>query len=334
MTVLVTGASGFLGGALTHILTRGDETVRILARPTSDLSHVKALPIETTVGDLSNPAILREAVSGVSIIYHCAALSADWGSEEDFERANVTGVRNLLEATRIAGQVDRFVHVSTTDVYGYPRQSCDETAGMTDVGLPYNSTKIAGENLVKAAHLAAGLPVTIVRPATIFGPRSPDFVVEMGRLLLEGELPLIGGGRSQAGLIYADDVATAMIAAAHTPETMGKAYNLRDPQPMTWIEYASALADGIGVAPPSRSLPSGLAWAAGWTMEAAYRLFRSNHRPLLTRHAVHILSRPQDYGIGKAQRDFGFAPAVGLKEGIKLAVAWLLSNEGKSALRG
>ena len=69
-------------------------------------------------------------------------------------------------------------------------------------------------------------------------------------------------------------------------------------------------------------------------MEAAYRLVRSNHRPLLTRHAVHILSRPQDYGIGKAQLDFGFASAVGLEEGIKLAVAWLLSDEGKSALRG
>ncbi len=331
MTVLVTGASGFLGGALTRMLVDRGEQVRCLIRPTSDIRHLQDLSTEFVAADLSDQAALADAVAGVSIIYHCAALSTDWGRLEGFHAANVSGVANLLAAARRERNLDRFVHVGTTDVYGYPKRSDSPELERRDVGLPYNHTKIKGELLVEEAQLS-GLPTTIVRPATIFGPRSAEFAVEMAGLLLEGGLPLIGRGRTQAGLIYVDDVAHAMVAAAHSPNTIGGAYNLRDPQPMTWVDYISELAVGIGADLPKLNVPSRPALQLARAMELAYRMARIDNRPLLTRHAVLILTRPQDYPIRDAQRDFGFGPVVGLVDGIRRTIDWLRSPEGRVAL--
>lgn len=331
MTVLVTGASGFLGGALTRKLIHQGETVRVLIRQTSDLSHLDGLHIEFVYGDLADGEALAEAVRKTSTVFHCAARSSDWGTRSDFEQANVVGVKNLIAAAGHESSISRFVHVSTTDVFGYPRKSSVESLRPTDIGLPYNRTKVAGELLVREAG-EAGLPVTIARPVTIFGPRSAEFAVEMARLLLDRGLPIIGGGKSQAGLIYVDDVAEALIAMAASPATIGKAYSLRDPAEMNWLKYISELAIGIGAELPRFNLPTRPAFAIATAMEGAYHLARTRRRPLLTRHAVYILTRPQNYPIDRAVADFGFAPTVGLKTGIEKTIAWLLSEEGQTAL--
>ncbi len=331
MTALVTGASGFLGGALTRMLVDDGESVRCLVRPTSVTDHLLDLPVEYIVGDLADEAALADAVAGVSIIYHCAALSTDWGRLEEFHATNVSGVTNLLAAARREPNLERFVHVSTTDVYGYPRRSDIPVLDRRDIGLPYNHSKIEGELLVEKAQLT-GLPTTIVRPATIFGPRSAEFAVEMAGLLLAGGMPLIGGGRTQAGLIYVDDVAGAMMAAARSPQAVGRAYNLRDPKPMQWVEYIATLAVGIGADLPKLNLAPGAALQLARTMELAYRMARAERRPLLTRHAVLILTRPQDYPIEETQKDLGFRPIVGLAGGIRRTIEWLQSRDGRSAL--
>src|SRR5437879_5045177 len=174
MAVLVTGASGFLGGRLAQVLAARGETVRILARATSDLHHLAYLPIEIVQGDLAATASLAAAVRGVTHIYHCAACSTDWAADDVFYAASVAGVRNLLDAAVHVSSLQRLLHVSTTDVYGYPVEPCDESYPLTDVGLPYNRTKCQGEKCVWQAS-RRGLPVTVVRPATIYGPRSKDF---------------------------------------------------------------------------------------------------------------------------------------------------------------
>lgn len=322
MTTLVTGASGFLGGALARALADRGRQVRILARTTSDLRHLDGLPVEVVQGSLEEPGRLRLAVEGAEVVFHCAARSADWGRWEDFHGPNVRGVEHLLAAAVAAGSVARFVHISTTDVYGYPVEACDESHPLVDTGLHYNRSKVLGERAVWACHRVTGLPVTVVRPATIYGPRSKDAVGEIAGLLRKRQMVLLGHGAARAGLLYVDNAVDGIIEAAVSPLGEGRAYNLRDEGDQTWRDYVHALAARLGTPTPRIDLPVSLALGAGWLSEAVYGALRSRRRPLLTRHAVYLLGRDQDYAIEAARRDLGFRSRVSFAEGIDRSVAW------------
>jgi nucleoside-diphosphate-sugar epimerase len=307
------------------LVERGDQ-VRVLARASSNLRHLSHLQIQIARGDLGDAAALTEAMRGVRVVYHCAACSTDWAALKTYISANVTGTQNLLDAAVRAGTVERFLHVSTTDVYGYPQVPCEESAPMRDVGLPYNRTKIQGEEAVWRAHREHGLPVTVVRPATIYGPRGKDFVVEIAKLLRQRMMMLIDSGRARGGFTYVDNVAEAMMRAAESPNTVGRAYNLCDETGTTWREYTNALANALGYRRPRLALPFRAAMAMGRAMEVPHGLLKLSGRPLLTRHAVYLLGQDQEFPTTRAREDFGFAPRVSLAEGIARSAAWVRSQ--------
>lgn len=323
MAVLVTGASGFLGGRLVEMLAASGERVRVFARPSADLGRLAALPIEVARGSFRDrPAVCR-ATAGVERIFHCAGCSTDWAPWRRFHEANVLAIEALLAAARDTADLKRLLHVSTSDVYGYPAAACDESGPTVDVGLPYNRSKRAGEMLVWRAAEEWGLPVTVVRPASIYGPRGTAFTLDFARHLRRRTMVLIGGGHSRAGLAYVDNVAEAMMAAAVSPDTIGRVYNLADGSGITWREYTNALAAALGAPPVRRSLPAAAAMGLARTMEAAYGGLHLPGRPALTRHAVYILSRDQEYPAGRAQADFGFVPRVSFDEGMRRSAEWL-----------
>ncbi|MDH3259793.1 MAG: NAD-dependent epimerase/dehydratase family protein [Acidimicrobiia bacterium] len=332
MTIVVTGASGFIGGELTRMLVERGEQVRILARPSSNLDPLDGLPLDIVRGELDDSPALARAMSAADVVFHCAALAADWGPWSDFERANVSGVKNLLQAAVDAGTVQRFVHVSTSDVYGYPRTAVDESYPLRDVGYNYNRSKIMSERLVDEYLHQFGLPTTIIRPVTVFGPRSFTFTVGLSRLLLDGDLPFLAKGRARAGLIYIDDLIEGMISAASEPAAIGQAYNLRDPSNITWRESLLTLADGLGASTRPRNIPTPVAVLAAFGLETAYSLFRIKTRPLLTRQVVYAMTRDQGYPIEKAEDELGFAPTIGVDEGFRRTIEWLRSAEGQKAL--
>jgi nucleoside-diphosphate-sugar epimerase len=307
------------------LLASGGVAVRVLARAGGDLRHLADCPVEIVRGSLTDTESLAAAVRGVTHIYHCAACSTDWAPWRVYYEANVIGVRNLLAAAIAAGGVRRFLHVSTTDVYGYPRHPCDESGPLTDVGLPYNRTKCQGEELVREAS-AAGLAVTIIRPATIWGPRGKAFAADIAQLIRQGLMAVLDGGRSPGGFCYVDNAAEALIAAAHAQETLGRAYNIADGTGVTWRTYVDALADGLGRRRPWIDIPSAVAFPLAFAMEAARRCLPG--RPLLTRHAVRLLSRNQEFPIESARRDFGFRPEVSFEEGMARTIAWLKGKSG------
>lgn len=305
------------------MLAERGERVRVLARESSDLRHLSQLQVQIVRGDLGDAPALDEAMRGVRMVYHCAACSTDWAPLATYRTANVLGTQNVLDAAVRAGTVERFLHVSTTDVYGYPRVPCDETAPMRDVGLPYNRTKIQGEEAVWRAHRERGLPVTVVRPATIYGPRGKDFVVEIAKLLQQRLMLLIDGGRARGGFTYVDNVAEAMMHAAESPATLGRAYNISDGTGTTWREYTTALADALDYRRPRLTLPFPIAMVLGASMEVPFGMVKAQRRPLLTRHAVHLLGQDQEFPAGRAREDFGFAPRVSFAEGIARSAAWV-----------
>jgi len=323
VTTLVTGASGFLGGRLTEMLVEQGEDVTVLARPTSDLRHLAHLPIRVVPGELTDTQSLREAVQNARRIFHCAACSTDWAPWKTYFDANVTGTENLLEAARHAPELERFVHVSTTDVYGYPTVPYDESHPTRDAGLPYNQTKRLGELAVWKAHEDHGLPVTIVRPATIYGPRGKDFTVEVATLLRQRLMATIDSGRAPGGFAYVDNVAEAMLQASTHPDTVGQAYNLADGTGATWAEYLALFAKALGCKPPWINLSFAAATRLASVFETPHRLLGLSGRPLLTCHAVQLLGIDQEFPTEKARGTFGFAPKVSLAEGIARSGAWL-----------
>ena len=321
MPALVTGASGFLGGRLAEVLAREGEQVTVLARANADLQHLSECKVRVVRGGLTDREPVVEAMRGVTHIFHCAAASTDWAPMEVYLESNVKGTEVLLAAAREAPQLERFVHVSTTDVYGYPVIPCNETGALRDVGLPYNQTKILGEKAVWRAARESGLPVTVVRPATIYGPRGKAFVTDIADLLRKGEMAHIGGGGTTGGFLYVDNAVDALIAAARSAATLGQAYNLTDETGVLWSEYVGALAEGLGCKPPWINLPYDAAMVIARVMEFPYRWLKG--RPLLTRHAVALLGRDQEYPCGKARVEFDFVSRVSIEEGIDRSVAWV-----------
>ena len=323
MAVLVTGASGFLGGRLAEMLcARGDE-VLVLARASSNLSHLDGTQVRIVRGSLADEAALREAVRDVSAIYHCAACSTDWAPWKTYYEANVAGTRSLVAVAREATRLERFVHVSTTDIYGYPQAPCSEEQTFVDAGLPYNQTKGEGELAVWEAHRQHGLPITIIRPATIYGPRGKDFTVEIATMLRQRMMATINGGKTRGGFTYVDNVAAAMIDVCGNECAVGQAYNIADGTDATWATYLRIFARELGVRQPWIDLSFKNAMRLSSLLEMPHRVLSLGGRPLLTRHAVLLLGRDQEFPNGKAVRDFAFSPKVGLEEGIRRSVAWL-----------
>ena len=318
MHALVTGASGFLGGRLVELLVAGGAEVTILARSGSALRDWAESAVHVCRAE--NQAVPRRLFQSITHIFHCAGCSTDWAKTASYEQANVgfTGTM-LMYAREYAGRLERFVHVSTTDVYGYPLQAEDETMPLRDVGLPYNSSKLRGEQLVWQA-AGAGLPVTVVRPASIYGPGGKAFVTDIAALLRQRLMLLVDGGRWPGGFVYVDDVCRAMLTAARAPGAKGEAYNLSSADGTSWRRYTDALAGALRLPRPWLQLPfqaaMALARASEWPQRAGLP-----GRPLLTRHAVYLLGRDQEYSSAKAQEQLGWFPRVGLEEGIARSIA-------------
>lgn len=330
--VLVTGASGFIGGHLARRLAQAGLRIRVLARKDSDLSAISDVPVEVVRGDLGDTAALRQATAGVRYVYNCAGKSADWGPWAEFRTANIDGPRNLVEAAVGAGTVTRLVHLSTTDVYGYPVRPCGEDGPLTDTGLPYNRSKLLGEQAVREAGTRLGLPVTVIRPVSVYGPGSKDFVIEIATMLLRKQMVYISGGGVPAGLIYVGNLVDGLVAACESETAAGQAYNLRDGDLTTWREYVTALAHALGAPPPSLNLPGPVAMGIARASETIWGALRIKSRPVLTRHAVRLFDRDQSYPVDRARADFQFKSRITFAEGIRLTTEWLRSPAATAAI--
>jgi len=326
--VLITGASGFIGGHVARRLAREGRTVRCLVRASSDTSSLRELDIELVIGDLQDARSLHEAAAGCSHVLHCAALVSDWATKQEIAAANVAGTRRLLIASAGAG-VQRFVHLSTTDVYGHPG-----AAEVAETQPParrfrnwYAQTKLEAEREVRRAQDESALETVILRPATIYGPGSQDVVGEIATAIQARHMLLIGGGRAVAGLCYVENLADAALLALDHDAAAGAVFNVSDGLAVTWRQFAGDLAAGLDSPPVRFSLPYPLASAIGFTLEHGYRALRRSTGltapPLLSRQAVQVLGIDQAFSSAKAKELLGWSPRVDYAGGLAATLDWL-----------
>ena len=331
--ILLTGASGFVGGHLAERLVADGHRVRCLVRETSEVGRLRSLAAagdgpgtELAYGDLSDAASLAAAVQGVDVVVHSAAVVTDWATIEEIRAANVSGTQDLVDAA-VRGGVRRFIQISTTDVYGYPGMRVDEEFTPSGFANWYSQTKREAEAVLRADAGAGGLEYVILRPATIYGPRAADIIGEIAKGLLGRYLPLIGGGNIVAGLCYVENLAEAVSVALDHPDAAGRTFNVLDGESITWREFLGDLARGVGARPPLLRLSYKVAWRLAVVLEETYRLVRRQTglkmAPLLSRAAVHVMGRPQDFSNRRLRETLGWEPTVGYADGLAATLNWL-----------
>jgi ornithine--oxo-acid transaminase len=324
---LITGATGFIGGRLAQRLVAEGYQVRCLVRASSDTLLLDKLDVEIAVGDLTKLRSLARATDGSRYVFHCGARVSDWATTEEIVRTNVHGTRNLLEAC-VDTSVQRVIHFSTTDIYGYPGGAAiDETYVATRFRNWYAQTKLAAEAEVRRVERAHALDAVILRPATVYGPGSADVVGEVARAMRGGHMLLVDGGRAVAGLCYVDNLMDAAVLALRHGAAPGHAFNVSDGLDITWKEFTDGLAKGLGYAPVRWSLPFWMANGIGFSLEHGYRLLRKATRlhtqPLLSRQAVQVLGKDQDFSNRKAREVLGWEPRIDYATGLDATLAWL-----------
>ncbi len=322
MLNLVTGATGLIGGHLVEALVLRGERVRAFVRPTSRTERLRALGVEIRIGQLVDNASLVATTQGVDRVFHCAALVTDWGLSEDFQQANVHGTHNVLAAAARA-QVKRFVFLSSTDVYGFPGVSVDETERPSPRGFPFADSKIEAESLVWNHRRRVGLPTCIIRSGTVYGPGSRFILESLVEPMRRRRLAVIDGGRHPAGLTYVGNLVDAMILAADREVSVGQAYNITDGSRVTWREFIDALADILQMPRPTRGRAHRTAYAMAAAWEYYYRIMGRAQRPPLTRSLVELMGTDQDYCIDKAVAQLGYRPRVSFEDGIHYTGDWL-----------
>jgi nucleoside-diphosphate-sugar epimerase len=324
---LVTGASGFIGGRLSARLAHEGYSVRCLARASSDTSQLRQLDVEIVRGDLTDAGSLAAAVAGCDYVCHCGAFVSDWGTTAEIASVNVGGTRDLLDASA-AASVRRFVHLSSTDVYGYPdARAVDESYSATRFRNWYAQTKLEAESELRRAAATAALETVVLRPATVYGPGSKEVIGEIARAIRGRHMLLIGGGRAIAGLCYVENLLDAVLLGLRHADAPSQAFNVSDGLDVTWRQLVDDLADGLDAPRVRWSVPYWFASGVGTALELGYRSLRSatglSAPPLLSRQAVQVLGCDQDFSARKLRETLGWEPRVGYDEGLQATLAWL-----------
>jgi nucleoside-diphosphate-sugar epimerase len=316
--VLVTGASGFLGGAVAGAVRDAGHDVRTFQRRPSGVDGVTDV-----LGSMTDPTAVRSAVAGVEAVVHLAAKVSLAGDPADFARVNVEGTRDLLAAARAAG-VTRFVFVSSPSVAhtGQSITGDDATAASPDTAHgDYARTKAAAEVLALAAD-APGFAVVAVRPHLVWGPGDEQLVGRIVDRARHGRLPLLDSGAALIDSCYVDNAATAMVAALHRAETVhGNAYVVTNGEPRPVGELLAGICTAFGVAVPRAHVPAGIAQVAGSAVEAVWRVRPGTDEPPMTRFLAEQLSTAHWFDQRRTRRDLRWEPSVSIDEGFRALAA-------------
>lgn len=321
--MLVTGAGGFTGGVLANELARRGYRVRALVRAGSraallNRAAIEAGQIHLVRGDVRDAETIERATQGVEFVFHLAALFRNAKPRErDYWETNVGGTEHVLAAARHQ-DVSRVLHCSTIGVHGGVTEIPAHEESVFAPGDIYQRTKLEGERRAQAA-IADGQPVTVIRPAGIYGPGDLRFL-KLFAMVRSGRFILFGSGETLIHLVFIDDLVEGMIRSVEIPEAKGKTMILAGDRFVSLRELVSLVAQSVGVRPPPWRFPLWPLMTVSAMCEWACRPF--GIEPPLHRRRAAFFSKDRAFSIDRAKREIGYAPQVELPSGVGLTADW------------
>lgn len=315
MRVFITGANGFIGRALACRLRADGHQV-------SGVDVNSDLDAGVVAGDISESGAWQDHVASADAVIHTAAVVSNAVDMDTQWRVNVLGTRHVLDAAA-RGAAGRVVVVSSVRAYSdlsFPDNVTEDFPVRTD-GNPYVDTKIAAEHVALYAHIAGDVPVTIVRPADVYGPGSRPWTMLPVELIKKNSFVLPAMGNGIFSPIYVDDLVEGVLLAAQHPDAVGHVFNLSAGAGVPCKEFFGHYYRMLDKRPVL--LPTWLAVSAAHANEVAASLSK---RPTeANASSVRYLTRTGSYSNEKARRVLGFQPRIDLEAGMKLSREWLES---------
>jgi len=331
MNVMVTGANGFIGSNLCDSLIQSGLSVIGLVRGSSDLTFLKNLPtLQIIKGDITQKETIKAAMKDISIVYHAAGYSSDWGPWQTFRSVNVEGVRNVMDTALQCG-VKRVVHISSVSVYGFPGGvNMDENTPL--VPRPddaYITTKTEGEKLA-LSYQSNKLEVTVLRPAGVYGPNDRTTTLQLVPALLSRRFGYVDGGKHIMGPVYIDNLVQALRLAAESDRAPGQVYNVVDDGTVTWKKYVEWMCEDLNCRSPWLTVPRWIAWPLAIAFDNTAKFLQKKESPMINKYRIRVVMAGNHYSAEKAKRELGYRPEVSTREGIKRTIQWYLkyTNHG------
>jgi nucleoside-diphosphate-sugar epimerase len=328
--VLVTGGGGFLGTAVIRLLRERGLPVRSLAR--RYYPHLEPLGVEQIQGDVAEPRVVAKAVEDCRTVFHTAAKAGIWGPARDYERINVLGTQNVIDASRASGST-RIIYTSSPSVVfnGLNMEGADESVPYSKrYEAAYPRTKALAERMVLEAN-SSTLATLSLRPHLIWGPGDNNLLPRIISRARGGRLRRIGRRDPLIDPIYIDNAASAHMLAADRLEPgapiAGRTYFVTQGQTIPLWDMINHFLAAAGLAPVRRSVSRPLAVAAAALLEMSYLATARIEEPPMTRFLVRQLSTTHWFNIDAARRDLGYQPVVSIEEGLRRLRAWLSTNE-------
>ena len=313
---LITGGGGFLGRHLISALSdRGCSIRSYSLDPPQNVVDLAERGVDIRHGDILDQPALLKALDGVDVVVHMAG---EKRNPERFNLINQEGTRRVLTACQEAG-IPHVIHISSAGVIGIPSGNFVSEETECRPQNDYEISKFEAEKTALEFHRRQGLPVTVLRPANVFGDLDPErHLLAMMRQVQKGRFRLIGRKEAWLNYVYAGDVADACLLTSQDPETASQVYSLSDPCPMT--EFIVEVSKSLGVDPRLRRIPLFLAIGIAIGFKAASTVLR---RPApLSLEKIKSFRSPTIYRPDKLKKAFPSWPRFGWREGLKRTIAW------------
>jgi nucleoside-diphosphate-sugar epimerase len=314
MRIFITGASGFIGGAIARSLAAEHEILAMSRSDQSDLA-VKELGAEPIRCDLATlePGDIPEC----DAVVHCAAYVESWGTRELTWQINVEGTRRTLAAAAAAG-ARRFLHMSTEAVLWKGQDLIDVTEEHpypASTPYLYSETKAEAERLVRGFDQQS-METVILRPRFVWGPGDQTLAPEIAAMVEKGGFLWLDGGRARTSTTHIDNLVHGAKLVLENGQS-GGVYFVTDGEVRSFRAFLPELMHAYGVELGERSLPAAIARPAATLIEGIWRLLRLSSTPPLTRHAIDLMCCDCILNIDKITKELGYEPVLSVVEGLK-----------------